>query len=116
MTSLTILGAAAAAVMFASAPAAAGEWRLNPAKCPDLVEDRIDRSVTRSRADLREDRRDARSVVCPARAWEYHPSVWERVRRVRPAPPAYTVYVAAPGRYYRVKPDGVRVDIRIVAR
>ncbi|RKQ72080.1 hypothetical protein DES40_1417 [Litorimonas taeanensis] len=48
-----------------------GSWQLNPAACPDLVEDRRDARVTTSRRDAREDRRDSRTVTCPASAWSF---------------------------------------------
>lgn len=63
-----------------AATADAGEWRLNPNLCPDLIEDRIDRSVTTGARDIREDVRDARRVNCPASAWYYVPGPRERVR------------------------------------
>ena len=58
--------------------ASAGEWRLDPRRCPDLVEDRLDQRVTTSRADAREDLRDMRQVNCPASAWTYIPAKGEK--------------------------------------
>lgn len=98
-----------------SAQAAPGEWRLDPRRCPDLVEDRVDRRVTRGRADLREDRRDARVINCPARAW-----VWTGSRRgVRtdPARPAVTAITVRPGGYYyRPRRGADFVAVRLVVR
>ena len=115
--------AAGAAFAVVSAPAFAGEWRLNPAKCPDLredyrdrAEDRRDRRVNRGpldraedRADRREDRRDERVTVCPASAWDYHGrrAFW-RAKPVRPA--AAAIYWDG-GRYYWTKPGGARVTV-----
>lgn len=60
-------------------------WVLNPAKCPDLVEDWRDRRESRRDeaydhgprdviedwVDRRESRRDEAVTNCPARAWEW---------------------------------------------
>jgi len=65
-----------------------GHWVLNPRKCPDLVEDRLDRQESRrdeaydrNRRDVAEDIRDRREsrrdeavTVCPASAWEWNGS------------------------------------------
>ncbi|WDI32929.1 hypothetical protein PUV54_06930 [Hyphococcus flavus] len=80
-----------------SAPAFAGEWKLNARACPDLVEDRLDRiedrrdrRFTTSRRDRREDRYDRREnrrdeavTVCPARAFYYQPDRRELKRAAR---------------------------------
>ena len=95
----------------ASAPAAqAGQWRFEPSRCPDLVEDYRDRRESRrderfdrgpldrleDRVDRRESRRDERVTVCPASAW-----VWDGPRRHRPARPAAAiVYYDARARHY----------------
>lgn len=107
-----------------SGPASAGQWRLDPARCPDLVEDRLDRAESRrdrrvnrgradrieDRLDRRESRRDERVTVCPRSAW-----VWSG-RGVRPAYPARaTVYYdAVDAVYFRRGTGGKRV--RIVVR
>ncbi|NNE57742.1 MAG: hypothetical protein HKN36_06505 [Hellea sp.] len=66
--------------------APAGYWKLNPLKCPDLVEDwrdrresRIDEAYDRGPRDVREDirdriesRRDEAVTYCPPSAWEWH--------------------------------------------
>lgn len=76
-----------ASFMLMSAPAFAGEWKLNPRACPDLVEDRFDRIEDRrdrrvnygrrdrveDRIDRRENRRDRAVTVCPVRAFYYQP-------------------------------------------
>ena len=51
--------------------ASAGEWRLNARACPDLREDARDYRHDYGRRDRAEDRRDARVISCPARAWYY---------------------------------------------
>ena len=88
----------------AAATASAGEWVLNPAKCPDLIEDRLDRRVTTGPADVREDIRDVRRVECPASAWTYVPSNGERLKagaRVYVGPRA--IFVGRYG-YYNFPP------------
>jgi len=108
VASLAFAGAACAY----PAPAyAAGGWHLVPSRCPDLVEDRIDRAVTWSRADLREDRRDLRRVRCPASAY-----VWNGPRRaVRPAAPVDAVIYVGPNYTYAVRDRrGRDLDVRIV--
>jgi len=102
---------------FAAAAAEAGEWHLNPAACPDLREDRIDRKRTTSHRDLREDVRDIRKVECPASAWTYVPSKGERknVRRVYSGP---TVIFAGKRGYYRapVHPQTAPAPIKIIIK
>lgn len=96
---LKVTGAALFLVACAST-AQAGEWQLNPNACPDLREDRIDKRVTTSRRDIREDRRDARTVNCPASAWTYVPSRGERVTTPPRLNPARTVVYVDQGRYF----------------
>jgi len=118
---LAALGAGCAS---AGQAAYAGEWRLNPARCPDLVEDVRDRRESRrderydrgpidrleDRADRRESRRDERVTICPASAWEW------RGRGARVARPAAAAiyYDARDRHYYRHGRDRVRV--RVVVR
>lgn len=82
---LSVFGAG---IVLMSAPAFAGEWKLNPRACPDLVEDHYDRREDRrdarvdygrrdraeDRFDRRENRRDRAVTVCPSRAFYYQPS------------------------------------------
>jgi len=63
-----------------------GYWKLNPTKCPDLVEDwrdrresRIDEAYDHGPRDVAEDirdrlesRRDEAVTYCPPSAWEWH--------------------------------------------
>lgn len=90
MSKFSTLSAMAVAAFFGTAcvstSAAAGEWRFDAARCPDLVEDRIDRRESRrdrrvdrgpldraeDRRDARESRRDERVTVCPRSAWVWH--------------------------------------------
>lgn len=111
-----LAGFAAIAAACVSEPAhAGGYWTLNPSACPDLVEDRIDRRITWSRADLREDRRDVRRVRCPARAYSYVPGPRERAARRAFHPDA--VVLVGPGRTYLVRDThGRDIDVRIVVR
>jgi len=97
----------------ASAPAQAGEWRLIAPRCPDLVEDRRDRRIVWSRADIREDRRDARRVVCPASAFVYVPGPYER-RVHRPWRHNAVVYVTPDHRYAVRDRRGRNLDVRLV--
>lgn len=99
MKKTLIASLAGAAALMGLSAASAGEWRLNPRACPDLVEDRldrredrIDRRVTTGRRDRIEDRRDAREnrrdervTICPASAFYYVPSRGERLRWNAPA-------------------------------
>lgn len=118
-----VFGLFAVGCVSAPGPAyAAGGWRLDPARCPDLVEDRLDRRESRrderydfgprDRAedarDRRESRRDERVTVCPASAW-----VWDGPRRYRTARPvaAPVYYDWGQRRYYRYGPDRVRVVV-----
>ncbi len=77
--------AAGAAMTLLAAPAFAGEWRLDPRRCPDLREDRWDRRDDRrdervdygrrdraeDRYDRREGLRDRSITVCPRSAFVY---------------------------------------------
>lgn len=85
--SLLIAGFAAGGVSIQSAAAQDGAWVLNPRKCPDLIEDRIDRRESiiderfdRNRRDVledirdrRESRRDRAVTICPRRAFTWQP-------------------------------------------
>ncbi len=109
----------------ASAPAAhAGQWRLEPSRCPDLVEDVRDRRESRrderythgpldrleDRLDRRESRRDERVTVCPASAW-----VWDGPRRYRTVRPAAVAvyYDTRVRRYYRYGPRNAHIHIHL---
>ncbi|MEL7451835.1 MAG: hypothetical protein AAGJ50_00485 [Pseudomonadota bacterium] len=116
--SITLKAIALASVTACATPQpalAAGEWRLNPRLCPDLVEDRIDRQIAVSRRDVREDIRDARRVNCPAFAWVYQSAAPVGTVVV----PAYRgptlVYVSSNGYYqYRtVRGRRARKPVRI---
>jgi hypothetical protein len=86
---LSVFGAG---LVLMSAQAFAGEWKLNPRACPDLMEDRYDRREDRrdarvdygrgdrreDRADRRENRRDSAVTICPARAFYYQPDRYEQ--------------------------------------
>jgi hypothetical protein len=76
-----------AGLVMCGVQAFAGEWRLNPRACPDVVEDRYDhredRRDTRAdygrgdrvedRYDRHENRRDRAVTICPVRAFYYQP-------------------------------------------
>lgn len=98
---LRIAGLAALTLMAAGA-ASAGEWKLDPARCPDLREDRIDRRVDYGRADRREDVRDMRQVSCPASAWTYVPAPGERVTRKMVYTGPRQIHVGRHGYYHAV--------------
>lgn len=92
--------------------ASAGEWRVNPAKCPDLREDYWDRQYDHGRADRREDRRDERVVNCPARAWYYVRDRGER-RGYYSHPRPREVIVYCDGRHYYRGGGGALLTLRI---
>ena len=77
-----------AASLMSLAPMAAwaGEWRVNARACPDLREDIRDYRHNDGWRDRREDRRDARVIRCPARAWYYVNYPGERSRYIPPRP------------------------------
>ncbi|HHI88443.1 MAG TPA: hypothetical protein ENK01_00685 [Hellea balneolensis] len=100
-------------------PPERGYWRLNPHKCPDLMEDyrerqamRRDEAVYRGPVDVLEDRlqrrearRDEAVTQCPASAWEW---VGPRPRAYwRPRPASVKIYYN-PHRhhYYRTGVSG----------
>lgn len=74
-----------AGLVLGAAPAFAGEWRLDPSRCPDIREDWRDARENRrderydygrsdrreDRYDRREDRRDRAITVCPRSAFYY---------------------------------------------
>jgi len=125
------LGSAAAAAGLitiagcVAAPAAnAGQWRFEPSRCPDLVEDVRDRRESRrderynrgpldrleDRLDRRESRRDERVTICPASAW-----VWDGSRRYRSARPAAVsvYYDRRAHRYYRYGPKRAHIHLHL---
>jgi hypothetical protein len=87
-----LAGVLGAGLVLSVAPAMAGEWRLDPRRCPDLREDRYDARENRrderidfgrgdrreDRADRREDRWDRGLTICPRTALVYYPSRGER--------------------------------------
>lgn len=86
-----------AGFVLGAAPAFAGEWKLNPRACPDLVEDRRDRVEDRrdarvtvgrrdrveDRRDRAENRRDEAVTICPTRAFYYVPDRREQKRNAQ---------------------------------
>ncbi len=113
---ILLLSACALAGAACATPAAqAGEWRLVASRCPDLVEDRRDRRVAWSRADLREDARDVRVTRCPASAFVYVPGPRERAVR-RSWRHEAVIRHTRHGRYVVVDPRGRPLNVRIVAQ
>lgn len=120
-----LMGFVAVGCVSAPQSAAAGEWRFHPERCPDLVEDVLDRRESRrderydrgpgdvieDYIDRQESRRDESVTVCPRSAW-----VWYGDRGYRYArPAAVTVYYDRHDRhYYRYGPK--RARIRVVVR
>jgi len=100
-------GILAGIAMAGASAASAGSWKLDPARCPDLREDRADMRVTHNRADQREDVRDMRVVNCPQSAWAYVPGPKEKLSRKMTYKGPKTVYVGKAGYYrYTPKADG----------
>lgn len=100
----------------AAGAASAGEWRLAAPLCPDLAEDFRDRGRTWSRADLREDRRDARVVRCPASALVWTPPPGARAARAPQGPDVVVVHIHPDGRYETSDARGRAINVRIVTR
>jgi len=104
---------------------APGQWVLNPALCPDLVEDRLDRRENRrderrtvsqrdrreDSRDRREDRRDRRVTRCPARAWVWTGPAY-RARLHPPRPARAVVYFDPGARHYYRRVGERRIVIR----
>lgn len=107
-------GALALGIVTLAPMANAGEWRLNPDRCPDIREDWRDMRRDNGWRDGREDRRDYRVVNCPARAWTYVPSRGERWndRRSRGDYPR-EVYLYSNGRVYERNHRGALVSLGI---
>lgn len=87
----------------AAGAASAGEWKLDPALCPDLREDRIDARVDHGPRDRREDLRDMRQVTCPRSAWVYVPGPGETPPKGLKYAGPLVVHVGRYG-YYRAGP------------
>ena len=64
----------------AGTTASAGDWRLNPKLCPDIVKERLDERVSSARPDQPDDIDHMRQVNCPASAWTYTPSKDEKFK------------------------------------
>ncbi|MCI5043759.1 MAG: hypothetical protein MRY72_03595 [Aquisalinus sp.] len=104
---------------------AQGQWALDASRCPDLIEDRLDRRESRrdeafdrnrrdvieDRIDRRESRRDEMVTRCPASAWVWQGPAWRHgVHPVRPA--AVRVYYNSKARnYYRYSNKKRRVVV-----
>jgi hypothetical protein len=87
-----LFAAIAAFGALSAAPAFAGEWRVDGARCADIREDQRDaresrrderydysrRDVREDRYDRRESRRDRAVTVCPRSAFYYAPRRGER--------------------------------------
>lgn len=115
LTKHMIRAGALALGMAALAPlASAGEWRLNPQRCPDIREDWRDMQRDNGWRDRQEDRRDMRVVNCPARAWTYVASRGERWRDHRDYP--RQVYLHRDGRVYERNHRGDLVSLGINLR
>lgn len=110
-------GALALGMVMLAPMASAGEWRLNPDRCPDIREDYRDMQRDRGWRDRREDRRDYRVINCPARAWSYQPSRGERWRdaKYRNDYPRQ-VYLYGDGRLYERNRRGDFVSLGLNLR
>ncbi|MEO1038441.1 MAG: hypothetical protein AAFX09_02770 [Pseudomonadota bacterium] len=106
------VGALIAAACVSEPAEASGYWTLNARQCPDLIEDRRDQRITWSRADRREDVRDARRVNCPAHAYHWVPAHGARHVR-RELRGGAVVFVSPRGRYVVRDHRGRDIDVRI---
>jgi hypothetical protein len=102
-------------LILSAAPAFAGVWRLDSARCHDVREDRRDARESRrderydySRRDVREDRHDRREsrrdrliTVCPRSAFYYAPDRHELRRADWRAPRLTLDYDRDRGLYFR---------------
>ena len=122
-----VVGILGAGVVLSAAPAFAGEWRFQPTRCADLVEDHYDRAESRrderydysardrreDRSDRRESRRDEAITVCPRSSFVYVPSARESKAHGRHyrAPELKLKYDRKRHMYYRTE-RGRKIYIR----
>jgi len=125
ITSLTACASAEAHPASHTAYGKSGKWVLNPAKCPDLVEDWRDRRESRRDeaydhgpgdviedwVDRRESRRDEAVTYCPASAWEWRGSRYV-VHSHGPRPANVKVYFHPKKRTYYHRQGNRRVVVR----
>lgn len=121
-----MIGLIGAGVALTAAPAFAGEWRLQPERCGDIIEDHYDRHEDRrdarldygrydrreDRWDRRENRRDEQIVVCPRSAFVYVPSRRELHAHGYFAPPRLTLVYDPRHRAYYRRYHGLNIYIR----
>ena len=102
-----------------------GHWRLNPNKCPDLIEDRRqrramrrDEAYDRGRRDVIEDwierkeaRRDEAVTRCPPSAWEWHGPRY-KVKYHAPRPVSVNIYYHPKKHVYYRHKGNRRIVIR----
>jgi len=102
-----------------------GYWKLNPYKCPDLVEDwrdrresRIDeaydrgpRDVAEDIRDRRESRRDEAHTWCPASAWEWYGPAY-KTHFHAPRPKYAKIYYNSHKKHYYRKHGHKHVKVR----
>lgn len=109
--------ASVGALMGIGGAAQAGEWRLDPRRCPDLREDIRDARVDHGWRDRAEDRRDRRVTNCPRSAWVYIPDRYERQRgyyqsAYRSGPPIYRgIRFSGSGYYGLIGTNSFRIAI-----
>ena len=94
---------AVGAALLGTAAASAGEWRLDPARCPEVRFEHWDHH--------RYERTDHRQIKCPAAAWTYEYGPGERhFRRLPPRPGFVEVY--RDGRHFYRGDKGVEINLR----
>jgi hypothetical protein len=93
---------AAGVALLGTAAASAGEWKLNPARCPDVRFEHWNHH--------RYEHTDHRQIKCPASAWTYVYGPGERHMRRPPQHPAF-VEVYRDGRHFYRGDKGVEINL-----
>ncbi|MBI1361473.1 MAG: hypothetical protein GC155_14440 [Alphaproteobacteria bacterium] len=88
--------------LFGTAAASAGEWRVNPARCPEVRVEHWNHH--------RYEHVDHRDIRCPASAWTYVYAPGERhMKRLPPRPKTVVVY--RNGRHFYRDSKGIEINL-----